>query len=359
MANVVINSTSEVRLYESRIIAQVENNSVIYPMIGEVSDMNSLIYKPSDMHKHGRYVTVPLRKAVTDAAIEDDDTLEGQGKKSIVSTTDIEINMRSQVFGGQHVFEELKTILDLREMHYQEAEQWATNDFDYKALTTARLAYASLPDRSARGDSQYNVDFCAEADDWGSLGLNTFITAKDIARAKLYFMANRGIRPARIGGGKMGYILILPAEATYALAQEDLNFQAMLKDAMPRSEDHIFFKGHGLNPWGYYDGVYIIEDQRPVYGADTNRTHLITEDVSDGGFIRFEGIFMGAQALAYYEWERLTWFERIWDHNHKFEVSISRTFSFAKPVINLGTLASASNRDYGIGYLCGSAPRNA
>ena len=358
MANVVINSTSEVRLYESRIIAQLEEQSVVWPMVGEESDMDSLIYKPAEMHKHGRYWTVPLRKAVTTVAIEDDNTLEGQGQKSIVSTTDIEINMRSQVFGGQHRFEELKTILDLREIHYQEAKQWSTYDFDYKAYTTARLAYVSLPARDARADSQYNVEYGNEAADWPSMDLSCYITSKDIARAKLYFASNRGIRPARIGAGQYGYILILPSEACYALAQEDTKFQTALKDAMPRSEDHIFFRGHGLNPWGYWDGVYIIQDQRPVYAADDNRTFLITEDEEAGGFMRFEGIFLGAQGLAYAEWERLTWFERIWDHNKKFEVSISRTFSFAKTVINLNTLDSPSNRDYGVGYLCGTAPRN-
>jgi len=45
MANVVINATSEVRLYAAKVIAQVENNSFFMPMVGKVSDKNSFIYK--------------------------------------------------------------------------------------------------------------------------------------------------------------------------------------------------------------------------------------------------------------------------------------------------------------------------
>lgn len=356
MANVIINSTSEVRLYEDKIIAQMESNSFFAPMIGEKNDDNAFIYRPDEMYKKGRYWTVPLRKAVTDDAIEDGGTFEGQGKKSIVSTVDIEINERGQVFGGQTTFEELKTILNLREIHYQEAWQWAVQDHDKKIFSAAVLATSSLPSRSARSTSQYNVEYLGRASSWDDMSDASLITAKGISRAKNYFQTYRGIRPANIAPGRQAFILILPSEACHQLQNEDEDFQNALAMTLPRSEDHIFFKGHGLNPWGAWDGVVIVEDKRPVYGG-TDKTFLTTEFPDDADYMKFQGLFMGAQGLGYAEWMDITWFERLWDHNRKFEVSVDRAFGAVKTVINLGTLTVPSNRDYGIGYLCGTALR--
>lgn len=356
MANVILNSTAEVRLYEDKIIAQIENYSVLYPLIGMPNDDNALIFRPSEMYKKGQTWTVHLRKAVTDAALEDGADYEGNGKKSIISTSDITQNERGQVFGGQTTFEEMKTILNLREIHYQEAKNWAVYDFDKSGYDALKLATGSLPTRANRSSSQYNVEFVNNANSWADLGTDNIISAKSISKAKKYFQTKRGIRPARITKNSgMGYMLILPPEATYQLGQEDTDYQSALHRVMPRREDHILFKGQGLNPWGAWDGVVIVEDNRPVYGG-TSGTFLHTEEETEGEFIRFEGIFMGAQGLAFARWTDLTWFERIFQHGRKFEVSVNQTIGWVKPVINLNTLDSATNRDYGIGYLCGTAP---
>jgi len=354
MTNVVINSTSEVRLYEDKIITQREENSFWWPLVGEVSDANSIVYRPDEMYKNGRYWTVPLAKAVTTAALEDGDTYEGQGQKSIISTTDIEVNERGQVFGGQDTFEEVKTILNLRERHYQEAASWATWDFDYKAYSTVKLALGSLPTKANRAASQYNVEYAGDAQSWDALTQDHKISGRGISRMKKY-MQKRGIRPARLPGGKMGYVLIVPTEATYTLRNEDNDYKEALYSVLPRSQDHVLFAGNGFNPWGAWDGVLIVEDLRPVYASGSNDTLLNTEYLT--GYMKAQGIFLGAQALAYAAWSRLVWYERIWDHNRKFEISISRMFGFAKPVINLGTLDSATNRDYGVGYYNFTADR--
>lgn len=354
MANVILNDANEVVLYETRVIAQIETNSFLMPLVGGENDMSAVIMRPSRASKIGKQWNVPLRKAVTDDAIEDGANYEGQAKQSIMSTSTIVANERGQVFGGVQRFEGMKTVVDLRAVHYQEAAQWATADFDKKGFSQMTLATASMPDRADRSTSQYNVEYVNEAAGWDAMDNSNYISAKSIARAKAYFAAKRNIRPCHIGGGKFGYILILPTEATYRLGQEDQDLQEKLQYALPRSEDHVFFKGHGLNPWGYYDGVFIVEDSRPVYGG-TNATFLNTEQ--EDAYIKFQGIFMGAQAMAYAEWLPLTWFERIYNHGRSFEVSVSRTIGFIKNVINVGTLASATQRDYGMGYLAGTAPR--
>ncbi len=354
--NTIIPSTNEVHYWESKVIAQVEQYSFWSDLIGPMGDQNAFVYRPPEVYKKGGSGwIIPLAKAITDAAIEDGDAYEGQGKTTVLSTVEMNPNERGQVFGDVVNFEQLKTVVNLREAHWKQAADWATQDFDSKLFTVAKLATSSLPLLSARSSSQYNVEYQNDAPGWAGLDDTHKITAKGISKAKKYFMAKRGLRPADLGGGKMGFILIVPAEATLQLGTEDTKFQEALKYALPRAEDHVFFKGFGMNPWGAWDGVIIVEDTRPVYGG-TYGSFLNVEQGGGDSFVKFEGLFLGAQAIAYGEWEPLTWYERIHEHGRKWEMSVRRTFGAVKPVINLGTLGSASNRDYGIGYFCATAP---
>jgi len=353
MANVVVNSSNIVTRYAAKVIAQAEKLEVLRPLIGEMGNADAFCYRPGDEHKNGLYWNIPLRKAITTAALEDGATYEGQGQKSIMSTTTITANERGQVFGGFDTWEELQTVVPLRETHASEASAWGAYDFDYKGITRLVLATATLPAKDSRSTSQYNVWYAGSAQGWDSVQVGDLISPSEISKAKRYFSGFRGIRPALIGPGRYGYILILPNEATLNL-QLHGDYVSALKQVLPRSEEHIFFKGHGLNPWGYWDGVYLVEDQRPVYGG-SDATFLTTESIAEGDFLKFEGLFLGAQAFSYAEWKPMSWYERIWDHNRKFEVSVNSVFGFAKNVINLGTLNSVSARDYGLGYFVAAA----
>jgi hypothetical protein len=353
MPNVVVNTDEIVTRYATKVVAQSEKLEVLRPLIGGESDANACCFRPGDEHKNGKIWNIPLRKAVTTAALEDGATYEGQGQKSILSTTQITANERGQVFGGFDTFEELQTVVPLRETHAQEAGSWAAYDFDYKGISQLLLATTSLPVKTARTASQYNVWYCGTAQGWGSVQAGDLISPTEISKCKRYMAGYRGIRPLQIASGRFGYIMIIPNEATLEL-QLHGDYHKALADVLPRDEDHIFFRGHGLNPWGYWDGVYLVEDMRPVYGG-SDATFLTTAAIDEGNYIKYEGLFLGAQAFSFAEWKDMTWYERIWDHNRKFEVSVNSVIGFAKNVINLGTLASPSNRDYGLGYFVGAA----
>jgi len=352
MADLIINSDSERTLYSDKIIAEVEDHAFIAGLIGGENDLNSFVTRPGKTRQNGKLWRIPLRSAVTSDAIEDDGTLEGNEVAPVISTTDIVANMRSKPFGGQHRFEEIKTLLPLREELYADASQWATMDLDKAAFDKMVLASGSLPTKANRGASKYNVEFSGDATSWSGLDTSHYITAKGISRAKTYFR-QRGLRPGRIGGGKSAFIMVIPTEAAFHLRNEDKLFQAALKDALPRSADHVFFKGNGWNPWGAWDGVILVEDMRAVYGG-TNTSFLEME--TEDPFKRVECLFLGAQALGYAEWEKPNWTERLWDYNKRFGVAVSRTIGFEKPVLNRGTLASPSNREYGMGYYLATVP---
>jgi len=353
MANVVVNTASIVSHWSAECIAQAELLEVFRPLIGKTSDKNAFIYVPPERYAEGLTCVVPLRKAVTTAALEDGADYEGQGQKSLMSETTITKNERGQVFGGFTTYEEGQTAVDIREEHCDEAANWWAQDFDGKFISQMALATASLPTKGNRAASQYNVEYAGDAQSWLQLGPNHKATPQGITRAKKFFQ-QRGIRPGRIGAGYMGYILIVPSEVTYDL-QWNPEMRTALKDALPPSEDHVFFKGHGLKPWGYIDGVYIVEDTRPVYGG-SDYTFLSTETIAESDMIKAECIFMGAQGMAYYDWKDITWFERIYQHNRKYEMSVHGEWGASKTVIDLSaTINGGTDRDYGIGYFCVAA----
>jgi hypothetical protein len=353
MANSHIPSALEVTRYENQVIAQREAESFWSKLIGGEGDADALVFKSPERFKNTYTWRVPLLKAVTADALEDGADYEGQGNTLVYSYTDIVKNERGQVFGTIKEFENDKAAFDIREDAVKQAGSWHTQDFDKKLFSIATLAYASLPTKAARDTSQYNVHFCGDATSWGTITAAHKLTRKEIAKGKMYFYGKRGLRPCKVGNF-YGGVLVLPPGAAYDLYEEDSTIQEQLLHALPSSEDHQFFKGRGLNPTGYVDGVLIVTDQRPVYGGDDG-SFLITQDQST--YQRFEGLFLGAQALAYGEWKPITYFEREFQHGRNVEISVHSVYGAEKPVINLGTLNSSSNRDYGVGYIVGGCTR--
>jgi hypothetical protein len=357
MTNVSVNTSNIVARYSAKVIARAEKLEVLRPLVGKTGDKDAFCYRPGDEHQKGKTWAVPLRNVVTTAALEDGASYEGNGQPVIMSTTTITANERGQVFGGFTDWEELQTVVNLREEHSDEAGSWYAQDFDGKGISQLVLAVTSLPSRadSKLAATQYNAYYCGDAASWDLIDASHKISPNEISRAKRFYAGKRGIRPAMIGGGKMGYILILPTEATLDL-QVHGDFQKALALVLPRDEDHIFFTGHGLNPWGYWDGVYIVEDQRPVYGG-TDGTFLTTDltSLAESNAIKYEGLFLGAQAFAFAEWKPITWFERVYEHGRKLELSVHSTYGFAKTVMQTGAIAGTTYRDYGLGYFLGAA----
>jgi hypothetical protein len=357
VTNVSVNTGNIVARYAAKVIALAEKMEVFRPLVGKSGDKDAFCYRPGDEHQKGKTWAVPLRNVITTAALEDGATYEAQAQPIIYSTTTITANERGQVFGGFTDWEEMQTLVNLREDHADEAGSWYAQDFDGKAFSQLQLAVTTLPSLadSKLAATQYNVHYCGSPTGWDTIDAGCKITPTEISKAKRFMQAKRRIRPAKISPGRFGYILILPTEATLDL-QVHGDFQKALANALPRDEDHVFFKGRGLNPWGYWDGVYICEDMRPVYGG-TDGTFLLTDltSLAEAGLIKYEGIFLGAQGFAYAEWKPISWFERVYDHGRKFEMSVHSTYGFIKTVMQTGAIAGTTYRDYGIGYFCGAA----
>ena len=352
--NVMLNSENVKTLYQTKVIVQSDPLRFWGPLIGKKGDKNAFVYVPDKRHEHGNSVVIPLRKSVTDDAITDGGTYEGQGKKPILSSVSITIHEYGQVFGGHGTYEEGQTDIDLRDECADDASEWYPANFDKNGFTTLNVTtpQATFPSLADRGSSQYNVEYGNDATSWNDLDAADKLTPKGISRMKVFFK-KRGIRPGQVSPNEKAYIYIGPSEALFDL-QHHPDYKDAITDAMRRNDNHILFRGHGLNPWGMWDNVYLVEDSRPVYGGDHGTFLHVTDE---GTFIKYEGLFLGAQGIAWYERKVITWFERLWDHDRKFEVSVHSEYGFAKTVLNRGTLASPDNRDYGAGYGCFAATK--
>ena len=145
MTNVSVNTGNIVARYAAKVIALAEKMEVFRPLVGKSGDKDAFCYRPGDEHQKGKTWAVPLRNVITTAALEDGATYEAQAQPIIYSTTTITANERGQVFGGFTDWEEMQTLVNLREDHADEAGSWYAQDFDGKAFSQLQLAVTTLP----------------------------------------------------------------------------------------------------------------------------------------------------------------------------------------------------------------------
>jgi len=357
MTNTVINTTSIRTVQSSKVIRQAMDEIIVAKLIGPPGDDNSIIYQPLSKFEKGGYVMVPTRRVDTGAALAAGADYERTGTRIPYSASQITLAERGRPFRDAGKYETNQAVINTREQITLDMKNWYASEWD-KFLIDALIVTtpaATLPAAAGMADSSYNVDYVGDASDWAGLGAEHQITAQSISRAKRVAQ-KRGIRKAKLPNGAMGYVMFLPIEATFAL-KLDTEFMQQAQFAMPRSEQHMFFTGNGPFPWAVYDGVFLIEDLRASFGGD-DTTFLHVEDMTPSPFIKFEGLLLGAQAIAYYKQEGPNYWEEIRNHGREFEASVVVYDGVCKPQINFGAInTSTSVRDVGVLYFCGTAPR--
>jgi len=352
-------NTSAIRTVQSaEVVRQAANLVKFSKFIGKPGDENAVIFNPLSKMEKGKYVEIPLRRVDNTDANSAGELLEQSGDVIPYSTSQITIAERVKVFQEPGLYEKMTTVIDTRKQITKDLADWEAAKLDQMLIEGIRVAtpQATLPARSARRPatttSRYLVEYLGNASDWNHITSDCGITGAGLSRAKRYFQKN-GVRPAKFGG-MSGYLLLLPIEACMDL-QQDPEFQLKAKDTLPRSEDHPFWKGFGDEFFARYDGMWIFQDLRPAFGG-SDTTFLYTDETGD--FMKFEGIFMGAQGVAYYKQAGPNYFERLWNHNHNFEASVSTFDGVVKTVLNLGDINDTTNiREYGVGYVCGKATK--
>lgn len=350
-------NTSNIRtLQASKVIRQAANLVKVAKFIGKPGDDMSPIYTPLSKFEKGGYVEVPLRRVDTAARFTVGHNYEEQGDVIPFSTSQITLAARGRPFQSPGEYETMKAVIDAREQLTKDAWEWEAADIDKFLIESLRVTtpQATFPTKSNRSASTnaYNVEYLGDAEDWNTITASDTLTAQGLSRAKRYFQ-KRGVRMARFGG-MSGYLVWLPIEATFDL-QRDSEFKDKAMYTLPRGEDHPFWKGWGDEFFARYDGMWLFQDLRPAFGG-SDTTFLYTDETGD--FMKFEGLFLGAQGVAYYKQKGPIYFERAWNHGQNFEVSVRTYDGVCKTVLNLGAInTTTSTRDYGLGYILGGATK--
>ena len=355
MPNVVINTTSIKTIQSEKVIRQAMDEVIIANLMGAVGDDNAFIYVPEKEHEMGGYVMVPTRRVDTGAAKAAGADYERTGTRIPYSASQITIAERGRPFRDAGKYETNQSVINTRKQIEMDMKNWYASELD-KFLINSVVVTTPAATLPASGEtSSYNVAYVGDAVSWNSIGAEHAITAKSISYAKRVAQ-KRGLRKGKLPNGQMGYILFLPVEATFQLKFDQL-FMQQAQFTLPRGEDHMFWKGNGPFPWAIYDGVFLIEDLRSSFGGD-DTTFLHVEDMDPNGYIKFEGIMLGAQGIAYYKQEGPNYWEEIRNHGTEFEASVRVYDGVCKPQINLGAInTSTTVRDHGVLYFMGSAPR--
>ncbi len=346
-------TTALVALQTAEVIRQASEKERFKRFVGAAGDKSSLIYSPRMEDVKANTFYVPLRRVDTTASLDPGSNLEEQGTPIPFSTSYGTIAERVQVFQEAGEYEKMKTVINTRKHVTQDASDWIAAYTDKFLLdgATVTTPQATFPEKGSRSDSAYNVEYAGPASDWDNLATGSEFTFHGLMRMKNY-MEIRGIRPARFGG-RSGYLLILPSQACYQL-QIDTEFVKAAQYTLPRSEDHPFWSGWGEEFFARVDNVWIFKDLSPAFGG-SDATFLHTE--SAGDLLKCEGLFMGAQALAYAKTKGPIYFERVWNHNQNFECSIRIYDGICVPTLNLGAVnTTTTTRQYGLGYWMGVAP---
>lgn len=353
-----INTTAIRDLQSAKVVRQVSNLVKVKKFVGPPGDDSWPIFSPIPQHEKAGTIQVPLRRADTVARSAVGENFEEQGAVIPFSTSAITLAMRGRPFQAPMEYETMKSIIDARAQVTKDIGDWESADVDKFIIESLRVStpQATFPIRSARRpettDSQYLVEYLGDSSQWNDIAVTDTLTGRGLSRAKRYFQKN-GVRMANFGG-MSGYLVWLPIEATFDL-MNDPEFQAKANYTRPRSEDHPWWKGWGDEFFCRYDGMWLFQDLRPTFGG-TDTTFLYT-DIS-GDYVKFEGIFLGAQAASYYKQRGPIYFERYWNHNMNFEASVRTYDGICKNVLNLGAINTTSNiKDYGLGYICGSATK--
>ena len=352
-------NTSAIRdLQTAKVIKQAANLVKVAKFIGKPGDDSAVIFNPLGKFEKAGTVQVPLRRVDTADRFTVGHNYEQQGDVVPFSTSAITLALRGRPFQAPGEYETMKSVIDAREQLTKDAWEWDAADLDKFLIESLRVAtpQATFPARSARRPgtttSQYLVEYLGSASEWNNITAGDTLTAQGLSRAKRYFQKN-GVRMARFGG-KSGYLVWLPLEATFDL-QNDAEFKNKATYTLPRSEDHPFWKGWGDEFFARYDGMWLFQDLRPAFGG-TDTTFLYTDET--GEYMKFEALFLGAQAASYYKQKGPYYFERLWNHNQNFECSIRTYDGVCKNVLNLGDINTTTNiRDYGLGYIMGAATK--
>lgn len=224
-------------------------------------------------------------------------------------------------------------------------------DSQFPQLTFAGDVSAPSANRHLRVDNDGSLTTIvgnAATSDITAADLPTWNTFTDL-RTELPLMRVKPVR-GKYGDGSDLYIVLVHPR-TMGVLKKDPTFRENWKDSMPRSKDHLLFKGFDHV---YIDGFLVIS-HRYVFST------LGAASGSKWGNGTVDGtrsLVLGAQALGLVEMSKPTWETETRDYKNSHALSLAIQFGFRKTVWP-DQYANNSLEDFGVVALDHAIPTGA
>ena len=335
------------KMWSGELLLQVKRMSFLEKFRGK--SKFDILFEPADISGKvvGDAAHIPLLKSLTGSGQTGDTDLEGNEEAMVYSITQMTFDQNKHGVKLAGNFEETKTRLNMRTDAKEQLGDWMARLQDSKIYTALQTSGA-IANMNGSISSTLNVLFAGNAIEWDGLSSGDTISVAFIRKLKRY-AAMRGIRPAKLDDGRSKYALVISQEQEYDLVRS-AGYDEAQRHGNVRGESNPIFSG-ALSD---IDGVVIHTDMLTVGGGNA-ATYLLNEDKDSHRNV--QALLLGAQAGAFAYTKTPGWREKMFDYGWKYGIATNVIMGACKPVINLGTVAVPSTRDYGLCYACTGATK--
>lgn len=336
------------------------NKSFMTQFAGESE--GAMIHRTTELTKtaKGARAVITLVQDAEGDGIAGDRQLEGN--EEAMKSDDIVVNIDQLRHAHKHEgrMAEQRSVVKFRKEARNTLSYWIADRWDQMSiLTMSGISYALKNTGEQRVGSQLELlDFASDVTaptagrhfrwDLGTTSLVDGNTAAVTAADRLTWSAlvqlkaqaeERYVKPVRMKNGVSFYnVFVTPTVMSQLL--QDADFKANLRDAAPRSNENILFKGAET----YWVNNMAIHSHRHVFNT---RNAPATEKWGAGGVIDGSRIILaGAQALAMADIGKPEWVEKEFDYDNQPGISVGKIAGFRKPVFH--SIYSGTDEDFGL-----------
>ena len=344
LTNFAALTSEELTVWSRDFWSKARNNQFLNQFMGE--SHNALIHRVTELTKtkKGARAVITLVNDLDGDGVAGDRTLEGN--EEALTSEDVVIQIDQLRHANRHEgrMADQKSVVTFRKESRDKLAYWMADRLDQMAFLKlagvdfsmhtygvprvgsdlVNLEYATNIAPSA--NRHFNWDLSATS---LVAGNTASIEAEDVISWEMLIQMRAQaeesyLKPVRMDGGVNVYhVFVTPT--TMAHLKRDADFLANLRNAAPRSNQNVLFKGSETY---YVDGL-VIHSYRHVY--NTRRAASGSKWGAGGAVDGAAVLFCGAQALGYADIGMPEWVEKGFDYDNQQGISVGKICGMLKP----------------------------
>ncbi len=306
----------------------------------------------------GARAVITLVKDLEGDGIAGDRTLEGNEEALGMDEQVVQIDQLRHANRHEGKMAEQRSVVTFRKESKDKLAYWLSDRMDQMAfLTMSGVSYAYKTNGPARvGSDLINLAFAGDVTapsanrhfQWDAVnglspGNTAAVATADTPSWKMLVemkaLAEESfVKPIRMNNGVAVYNIFMTPTAMSRLKQ-DADFLANIRNAAPRSNDNVLFKGAE----SYYVDGLAIHAYRHVF----NTRGLASGSKWGGGAVDGCRILMcGAQAMGFADIGAPEWVEKGFDYENQQGIAYGKILGYKKPVFY--SMESGTKEDFGV-----------